>query len=386
MRILGATIYALGIPFVESFKHSTQARSFSDAVVVRLVDEEGNVGYGEGLPRPYVTGESVESMVAFLETRLWPAIAGRPVPMIEQPDETEAFEAFLPDLEAPGVVAPHAARAAMELALLDVSLKRQGRSLAHLLPPVRAQLTYSGVITAGSVEKAVQHARQMKLVGLQSIKIKVGLADDVERVRAVREVFGPGASLRLDANGAWSLEEAIAALEALAPFDIAAVEQPMPRGAIGDWAALRRASPIPLMVDESLVTMADAEALIANEATDYFNLRISKCGGVLRARRMGRRALAAGLRLQVGSQVGETAIGSAAGRHLAASLPELDFLEGSFGTLLLTEDISLEPVKFGHRGLAPRLTGPGLGVRVADDRLEKYARRKVALTADEVRA
>lgn len=386
MRLVEATIYALGIPFVESFKHSSHERSFSDVVVVRVVDEAGNVGYGEGLPRPYVTGERVESMVAFLAERLWPAIAGRDVPMIAGPDETPAMDAFLPDLEAPGLVAPHAARAAMELAVLDCLLKRQGRSLSHLLPPVRDQLTYSGVITAGSLEKAVQHARQMKLVGLSAIKIKVGVDGDLERVRAIREVFGPAASLRLDANGAWSLAEARAALAALAPYDLAAVEQPLARGPLADWAALREASPIPIMVDESLVTMGDAEALIAARATDYFNLRVSKCGGVLRAHAMGLLALEAGLRLQVGSQVGETAIGSAAGRHLAAALPELDFLEGSFGTLLLTEDVSLEPVKFGHRGQAPRLSGPGLGVRVADARLEKYARRKVALRADEVRA
>lgn len=379
MRLVEATIYALGIPFVEAFKHSTKERSFSDAVVIRVVDEAGHVGYGEGLPRPYVTGETVESMVAFLEDRLWPAIASQQIPMIEAADESAAFEAFLPDLEAPGVLAPHAARAAMELAVLDCMLKRQGRSLGHLLPPVRERVTYSGVITAGTVEKAAQHARQMKLVGLNAVKIKVGLADDVARVRAVREVLGPGASIRLDANGAWGLEEAIAALGALAPYDIAAVEQPLPRSPLAAWAALRAASPIPVMVDESLVTLEDAEALVAEQATDYFNLRISKCGGVLRAHAMGLRGLEAGMRLQVGSQVGETAIGSAAGRHLASALPEVDFVEGSFGTLLLTEDVSLEPVKFGHRGEAPRLTGPGLGVRVADARLEKYARQRRVL-------
>jgi muconate cycloisomerase len=71
--------------------------------------------------------------------------------------------------------------------------------------------------------------------------------------------------------------------------------------------------------------------------------------------------------------VGETAILSAAGRHLAAALPEVAFVEGSFGTLLLAEDVSFEPVRFGHRGDAPLLTGPGLGIRVIEERLRRRA-------------
>jgi muconate cycloisomerase len=133
------------------------------------------------------------------------------------------------------------------------------------------------------------------------------------------------------------------------------------------------------MVDESLVTLADADALIAAGAVDYFNVRVSKCGGVYRSLEMARRASATGIRLQVGAQVGETAILSAAGRHLAAYLDTVDFVEGSFGTLLLTEDISADPVKFAHKGEAPVLTGPGLGVRVVSEKLAKYARRTVEL-------
>jgi len=127
------------------------------------------------------------------------------------------------------------------------------------------------------------------------------------------------------------------------------------------------------MVDESLVTLDDAQALIAERAVDYFNIRVSKCGGLARSREIAARAATAGVRLQIGSQVGETAILAAAGRHLAAALPETAFVEGSFGTLLLTEDVSAESVRFGHRGEAPLLTGPGLGVNVLEERLRRYA-------------
>jgi muconate cycloisomerase len=211
----------------------------------------------------------------------------------------------------------------------------------------------------------------MRAVGLRHVKLKVGFDDDAMRVAAVREALGSEVSLRLDANGGWTLARAVEVLTAVAPLGIAAAEQPLPRG--GDLAALRSAVPVPLMADESLVTMADAEALIADRAVDYFNVRVSKCGGLGRSLAIAARAAAAGLGVQVGSQVGETAILAAAGRHLAAALPEVAFTEGSFGTLLLTQDVSVESVRFGHRGEAPVLTGPGLGIRVVEKALRERA-------------
>jgi len=254
-------------------------------------DEAGTEGFGEGTPRPYVTGEIVETMLDHLTCELWPRVADREVPPA---CNLEALAAFLPETSLAGAIAPHASRAALELAVLDCALRRAGRPLATLLPPRRSRVTYSGVITAGQIARAVQHARQMRAIGLHNIKVKVGFDDDVARVTAVREALGYDASLRLDANGAWSFE----------------------------------------------------------------------------------RAAKAGVGVQVGSQVGETAILSAAGRHLAAALPTVAFVEGSFGTLLLAEDVSVESVRFGHRGEASLLTGPGLGIRVVEERLR---RRTVAV-------
>ncbi|MEB3223348.1 MAG: enolase C-terminal domain-like protein [Candidatus Sericytochromatia bacterium] len=374
MSLVGLDLHLLGIPFVESFSHSASDRAFSDTVLVRVTDAEGRTGWGEGIARAYVTGETPEGLVAHLAERLWPLVAGRPLPELRGPEDLLALEAWLPDLEEPGVVAAHGARCALELAVLDLVLRRQGMPASRLLPPARQTVTYSGVITAGDPARAAVHARQMKLVGLREVKVKVGDPDDLARVAAVRQIWGEGVALRLDANAAWDLETAVARLQAMACFGPVAVEQPLPRGRLADWQALRARVPVPVMVDESLVTVADAEALIHARATDMFNVRVSKNGGLARAWRIANLALRAGLRVQVGAQVGETALLSAAGRHLAAALPELAHAEGSFGTLLLTEDVSASPVKFGHRGEAPLLRGHGLGVVVAEDRVGKYTR------------
>src|SRR5262249_32799644 len=148
-------------------------------------------------------------MVEHLARDLWPEVAGRELPPLAAVADLGAVDRLIPEKSIPGVFSDNASRAALELAIVDCLLRRTGRSLGEGLPPRRAKLAASGVITAGSVERAVQHARQMKLVGLRQVKLKVGADDDLERVRAVRDALGPDVSLRLDANGAWSLDQAV---------------------------------------------------------------------------------------------------------------------------------------------------------------------------------
>jgi L-Ala-D/L-Glu epimerase len=370
MRLVDATLYVLRIPFVEAFSHSASERRCSESVVVCVRDDEGTEGFGEGTPRPYVTGETVATMLDSLVRDLWPRVAMRELPPA---GHLAGLAALLPHTCSAGVVAPNAARAALELAILDCMLRRVGHSMATVLPPRRTRVMYSGIVTAGPIERAVTHARRMRAIGMRHVKMKVGFDDDVARVTAVRKALGPDVSLRLDANGAWTFDRAVSVLEALTRLGIVAVEQPLPRGPVEELARLREETSIPIVVDESLLTAGDADALIEARAADIFNVRVSKCGGLVPSLAIAARASALGIGIQVGSQVGETAILAAAGRHLAATLPDVAFVEGSFGTLLLTEDVSVDSVRFGHRGEAPLLTGPGLGIRVVEERLRRHA-------------
>ena len=382
MILESATIYGLEIPFIEGFSHSTKSRTFSDAIVVKVRSAEGIAGYGEGLPRPYVTGESRDTVLQNLQESLWPAIRQKEIPAFEEDRSLAALvrlsETIPPALVEGGVI-HNAARAAMELAVIDCGLRTANIGLADVLPPKRHTVVYSGVISTSSVEGATKRARQMKVLGLDSIKVKVGTQDDLKRLEAIRHVVGPGVSLRVDANGAWTVDEAITKLQMMESIDIAAVEQPIPPGNVADLAKVRKNSSIPIMVDESLVTEADAGQLIAARACDFFNIRVSKCGGLVPTLAIAEQAHPGRIKIQVGSQVGETAILSAVGRHLAASLPEVSFVEGSFGTLLLSQDVSYENISFGYGGEAPILRGPGWGIRVLEERLEKYASTIVSL-------
>ena len=127
--------------------------------------------------------------------------------------------------------------------------------------------------------------------------------------------------------------------------------------------------------------MRDAENLVREHACDVFNVRVSKCGGLLPSLEISEFGLSAGLKVQVGAQVGETSLLSAAGRHLALHLAELESAEGSFGTYLLSEDITTEPVMFGDGGRGSLVLGPGLGVSVNDQTLERLATEVIRIGA-----
>lgn len=373
MKIKCATLYALRIPFLESFSHAAKTRVYSDSIVVRLIAEDGTVGYGEGVPRPYVTGETVESCVRTMKDQFWPALMRVDYQVLTSIDALIHIHESFPEIKTQGVVAWNAARAAFEIALVDCLLKQQRLSLSNLLPPKRNAVIYSGVITVGPEERMAALARRYQALGVNQLKIKIDGRDDRSKLLAIREVVGDAVSLRVDANGAFDFKQAVTILNDICEAGIDCVEQPLPRGIASELARLSAETSIPIMVDESLVTIEDAEALIAAKACDFFNLRISKCGGLYLTLQLARMAAAAGIKLQLGAQVGETAILSAAGRHMAANIENLEFVEGSFGTMLLTEDVGAESVNFGQGGSAPILRGEGLGIRVRDEFLKKYA-------------
>jgi len=382
MQLKSISIYQLRIPFRQSFEHARQSRDESDAVVVRVRDAEGNVGYGEGLPRPYVTGEDVHSMVAYLETRLAPkvfATSFNPGWRTFEFLDSVASDWTRKDIEGKQVTAWNAAFCAIELALIDWSLRRTDASLGKFLSPARDEVVYSGVVSADSPEVAAALANRYVANGIRQLKIKVGTSGDVARLAAVRTAVGDGVELRADANGAWSVEDAIRCLGSLQPFRLACIEQPVAAEDFAGLKQVREATGLRVMADESLVTRAQAEELIELEACDLFNIRVSKNGGISGSLAIAKLARQAGIAVQVGAQVGETAILSAAGRHLAAHVPSLAYAEGSFGKLLLTEDIGMEDLTFGQGGVAPALRGKGLGVTVREELLKRFSVRKIEL-------
>ena len=179
------------------------------------------------------------------------------------------------------------------------------------------------------------------------------------------------ASLRLDANGGWSYEVAADRLRRWSDLPIAGVEQPLPPRQYDELLRLREATGVRLIHDEDLVTMADAERLYSLGVADGFNIRISKCGGLLPALRLAEFARTRGVLIQMGCMVGETSILSAAGLRFLENTPGVRFAEGCFGSFLLTEDVTNRRLRFRYGGRLPRIGPAGLGCTVLPEQLER---------------
>jgi muconate cycloisomerase len=213
------------------------------------------------------------------------------------------------------------------------------------------------------------------------VKVKVGIegCDDVYRLRTIRRRLGRGVDLRVDANEAWRPGEAAERIAELEPFGITSVEQPVAHADVAALAEVRARVRTPIMLDESLCGRIDAERAIAGRTCDLFNLRLSKCGGFIPSLRLAQFARQHGLGYQLGCQVGETALLSAAGRHFASSVTGLRYLEGSYDRHLVREALGARDVTFGWGGRAPALPGPGLGVGLDAAALDRVTVRKEAI-------
>ena len=366
MRVANCSIFKLNIPFVETFSHSSKSRNFSDSYLVRLQLDSGHIGYGEGVARPYVTGETVDSATEYIKCHAFPEILKQEIGILGL-----NMARALPNPRQ-GEVVFHSAHAALEMAALDAILQAEQKGLQDLLPPKVKRLKYSGVITATNPENVTKITKKLRIFGITDFKLKVNAEDAIHQIDAARNAIGQDCTLRIDANCAFTPELLLELTYQCRDKGIVSIEQPFQRMPAKELAQIKKQMSIPLVVDESLLTEEDAQELIEHKACDVFNLRIAKCGGIARVLRLAEMARCAGIGYQLGCQVGETCLLSAVGRHLAAHLGDCLFVEGSFGALLLTEDLSRNRIQFGHGGFAPILRGTGLGVDILPEKIEKY--------------
>jgi muconate cycloisomerase len=374
MRLKALDIFHLRIPFLLLVKHSLAARECSESLVVRVETETGLSGYGEGTPRGYVTGESISENITFFEKSLVPMFAGHIFP------DPLSVREFLDALSAQGDAHKNpSAICALETALLDAAGKSWQQSISEIigLECKQRHLTYSAVVSLLPLDKFEAFLHMVKQKEMKFLKLKVGNELDLARLALARKILGSGIDIRVDANCAWTADEAIQKIEEMKRYGISAVEQPVAKE---DFKGLKRVTEgvgVPIIADESLCSVADARRLAEMKACEIFDIRLSKCGGFWNASKIFQIGREAGISAVLGCHVGETGILSAAGRHFAQCFDELVYIEGSFSSLLLKEDIVQEDMVFGKGGMASSLKGPGLGVTVREDVLKRYAVQQI---------
>jgi L-alanine-DL-glutamate epimerase-like enolase superfamily enzyme len=312
-------------------------------VWVRVSDGEGNEGWGEAAANAYYgeTADTVRAALPLFADALAAAAEGDPLALERM--ESAVYRALGRN---------PAARAAISAALHDLAGKRLGVPVWRLwgLDPAAAPVSSFtlGIDSLEVMREKVREARDYPI-----LKLKVGTPRDEEILRMVRDE-APEKTLRVDANTAWNVKQAIRALPMLQEFGVEFVEQPLPSADLEGLRLLRRSSPLPIYADESCVVLSDIPKLIG--AVDGINIKLAKCGSLREAIRMVHCARAHGLRVMLGCMI-ESTLGIAAAIQLAPLMDEVD-LDGA--ALLATDP-------FRGPGLLPdgRLRfnqEPGLGV------------------------
>jgi L-Ala-D/L-Glu epimerase len=316
------TLLFLRIPLKDPFVTAGGVVSARELVLLRLEAADGTVGTGEAAPFEPYDGVPLERAVA--------ALSGR------------------------GGRRPPQARAAEEIARRDLEARQEDRPLAE---PRRDSIPVNLTIPAGPPEEAAARAREGARAGYACFKLKVGLPDDAERVAAVREAVGSWPALRVDANGAWDVDEAVRAIRAMESHDLEFVEQPC--RTLEELAEVRQRVSTPIAADEAVGSARDVRRAAELEACDVVKVKLAGAGGPRAARRMLREAESHGMAAFLSSTL-DGPWGIAAALQLAAA--EEIRLACGLATLGLFDARIARVLRPPASGVMKVPAGPGLGV------------------------
>ncbi|MEX2252857.1 MAG: o-succinylbenzoate synthase [Thermoleophilaceae bacterium] len=338
---LTRSLLRLSIPFKRPFVTSNGVTTERELLLLRVEDDDGNAGYGEAAPFEPYDGVRLDDVLAALRLRRRRGDTG----------------------------GPPQAHAAAEMAQLDLDGRRDGRGLAE---PGAEAIPVNLAVPAGPPDEIAELAREGLAAGYSCFKLKVGTPDDAPRVHAVREAIGDWPALRLDANGAWGVEQAVTAINLFASYDLQLVEQPCKT--LEGLASVRARVDVPIAADESVATPADVEAAADAGACDIVNVKLAASGGFLAAREAIQTARRKGIESFVSSTLdGPWGIG--ASLQLAAS--EGISLACGLATLDLFDAQIARALPGPQSGLLAVPEGPGLGVNVADAALAEVTAERL---------
>ncbi len=317
LKITNIRIYKLDIPRKDVFTIATMSLDKCENVLVQMETNEGITGWGEASPFHAIVGETQRIDLAA-------ALDLREILLNKNPLNIAALvnlmDYYLPN--NPTI------KSAFDMALYDIAAKVAGLPLYLFLGGEKRPLETDFTLSIGSAVEASEKARQVLEMGYRMIKVKVGINDreDYHRLENIRKAVGEEPVIRIDANQGWNRIQAVNNLKRFEPFGIEFVEQPCRASDPQGLKYISEHSPIPVMADESIFSPFDAINLIRADAVPYFNVKLSKSGGIYNALRIAHIAEAGGRVCMVGC-MSESPLGLTAAAHLALASPVFQFFD-----------------------------------------------------------
>lgn len=341
------------IPMKKPFRIFLGSSDVYEGYVVKVETDDGFAGYGEAVPTPYITGDTLGSIEEELQ--------GFSSLLKGQKLSTEAID----ELMRKKYRSSKASRAAIDMALWDLTGKMHAAPVYRLLGNYREKISTSYTVDLVDPQDAVEMAKSFLQLGVKVFKIKMGsgIEKDVERVKRVRETVGDEKMIYVDFNQAYSAKNALRLIEKIEKFGIEFVEQPVAAHSLQDLKTVKNMSPVPVMGDESIFSIFDAARALSMDAVDMINVKLMKAGGITEAVKIIDLAESFGVPVMVGCMV-ETSLALSAGLSVALGKRNVRYADLD-GNTSLVEDVSEGGFVFSGGELS--LEGyPGLGVKLKD--------------------
>ena len=353
MKIQSIEIGKVSIPLKKPFKTALRTVHSAEDIIVKVIADSGEVGFGNAPPTAVITGDSQDSIIAAIRDTLAPKLVGMDI---------DNLEGVMTALDS-GMLHNCSAKAALDIAVYDLFGKRYGLPLYKLFGGYCRSMETDLTISLNEPAEMVRDSLEAVAEGYTALKLKVGNDPtlDIRRVQAIRDAVGPAVKIRLDANQGWNAKEAVRTIRRFEAdgLDIELIEQPVKAHDFDGLKYVTDHVETDIMADESAFGPYEVFRLLSMRACDLVNIKLMKAGGLHNAVKIAHFAETMGIQCMMGcmleSKVGITAAASLAAGKRIVTRADLD------AAVLLAEDPVVGGVSFDKNQLILS-DAPGLGI------------------------